>query len=129
MKDKTTAAILAWFLGGLGVHRFYLGENGVGIMYLLFCWTLIPGFIAIFEGIGYLMMNTQSFDAKYNNAAGYLPHYHAPPQQHQIAQSVTVHVPNQNVDVVQQLEKLHALRQAGVLTDAEFAAQKVKLLS
>lgn len=129
MKDKTTAAILAWFLGGLGIHRFYLGENGAGIMYLLFCWTFIPGVIAIFEGIGYLMMNTQSFDAKYNNTARYLPHHHVQPQQHQIAQSVTVHVPNQNVDVVQQLEKLHALRQAGVLTDAEFTAQKVKLLS
>ena len=34
MKDKTTAAILAFFLGGFGVHKFYLGESGLGIIYL-----------------------------------------------------------------------------------------------
>ena len=27
MKDKTTAAILAFFLGGLGAHKFYLGKK------------------------------------------------------------------------------------------------------
>ncbi len=46
MKSKSTAALLAFFLGGLGIHRFYLGQNGVGILYLLFCWTFIPAFIA-----------------------------------------------------------------------------------
>jgi TM2 domain-containing membrane protein YozV len=29
-------------LGGFGAHRFYLGQKGWGIAYLLFCWTLIP---------------------------------------------------------------------------------------
>ncbi|HEX2573335.1 MAG TPA: TM2 domain-containing protein, partial [Polyangia bacterium] len=42
MKDKNTAAILAFTLGGIGVHRFYLGQTGMGIVYLLFCWTFIP---------------------------------------------------------------------------------------
>jgi TM2 domain-containing membrane protein YozV len=31
MKDKKTAAILALFLGGLGIHRFYLGQTVKGI--------------------------------------------------------------------------------------------------
>lgn len=35
MKSKTTAAILAIFLGGLGIHRFYLGENSKGFIYLI----------------------------------------------------------------------------------------------
>ncbi|MEZ4462909.1 MAG: TM2 domain-containing protein [bacterium] len=104
MKDKTTAFLLAWFLGGFGIHKFYLGENGAGLLYLLFCWTLIPSFIAFFEGIVYLTTSTANFNAQYNNhVMGYLP---SPPQQHQIAQSVTVHVPNQGVDIVGQLEKL-----------------------
>lgn len=129
MKDKTIAFILAWFFGGLGIHKFYLGENGLGLVYLLLCWTFIPSVIAIFDGIVYLTMDTESFNRRYNNVVAYLPNQPAPPQQHQIAQSVTVQVPSQPNDVVGQLEKLHALRQAGAITDAEFAAQKVKLLA
>jgi len=53
MKDKTTAFVLAWFLGGFGAHRFYLGESGAGLLYFLFCWTLIPAFVAFFEGLVY----------------------------------------------------------------------------
>jgi hypothetical protein len=60
-KDKTTAAVLAFLLGGLGVHKFYLGESGMGIMYLLFCWTFIPALIAFIEGIMYLTMSEQAF--------------------------------------------------------------------
>jgi len=34
-KDQLTAFLLAFFLGGLGVHRFYLGYTGIGIAQLL----------------------------------------------------------------------------------------------
>lgn len=45
-KNRITAALLALFLGGFGVHKFYLGQSGVGIIYLLFCWTFIPALLA-----------------------------------------------------------------------------------
>ena len=48
-KNNTTAVLLALFLGGLGIHKFYLGETGMGILYLLFCWTYIPSIVAFFE--------------------------------------------------------------------------------
>jgi TM2 domain-containing membrane protein YozV len=48
-KSATTAVVLALFLGGLGVHKFYLGQTGMGILYLLFCWTTIPAWIALIE--------------------------------------------------------------------------------
>ena len=48
-KSNTTAVLLALFLGGLGIHKFYLGETGLGILYLLFCWTYIPSIVAFFE--------------------------------------------------------------------------------
>jgi TM2 domain-containing membrane protein YozV len=48
-KNPTTAVLLALFLGGLGAHKFYLGQTGLGIVYLLFSWTTIPGWIALIE--------------------------------------------------------------------------------
>lgn len=69
MKDKTTAALLAILLGGLGAHKFYLGRTLQGFLYLLFCWTFMPALISLFEGIHYLIMRRENFDAKYNGAA------------------------------------------------------------
>lgn len=66
MKSKTTAAILAFFLGGLGIHRFYLGQTGMGILFLLFCWTGIPSIIALIDFIRYLCMSDEEFQAKYS---------------------------------------------------------------
>ena len=49
--NKITYCVLAFFLGGIGIHKFYAGKTGAGIAYILFSWTLIPGVIAFFEGI------------------------------------------------------------------------------
>jgi len=48
-KDLTVGIILALFLGGVGAHKFYMGETGMGIFYLLFCWTGIPVLISIID--------------------------------------------------------------------------------
>ncbi len=48
-KDRTVGLLLTLFLGGVGGHRFYLGQVGLGVAYLVFCWTLIPGIIALVE--------------------------------------------------------------------------------
>lgn len=67
IKNKTTAGILAILVGGLGVHKFYLGRVGVGIVYIIFCWTMIPSLIALIEGIIYLTFNgtDEEFTVKY----------------------------------------------------------------
>jgi TM2 domain-containing membrane protein YozV len=48
-KDTTVAVLLALFLGGFGAHKFYLGKPGLGVLYLLFFWTLIPSLVALIE--------------------------------------------------------------------------------
>jgi len=55
------------FLGGFGIHKFYLGRIGWGIVYLLFCWTAIPFILGVIEGILLLVMSEQDFNRKYGN--------------------------------------------------------------
>lgn len=67
-KSRIAAALLAFFLGGIGVHKFYLGQTGFGILYLLFCWTFIPALIALIEFVLLLTMNDEKFNLKYGQA-------------------------------------------------------------
>lgn len=48
-RDPTTALLWCLFLGGIGAHRFYLKQTGLGILYLATCWTLIPACVAFVE--------------------------------------------------------------------------------
>lgn len=60
-KSKGIALLLAIFLGGFGIHRFYLGQSGAGILYLLFFWTLIPFFLSLIDIIGLLTKSKDEF--------------------------------------------------------------------
>lgn len=113
MKNKTTAAILALFLGGLGIHKFYLGKS-IGILYILFCWTLIPSIIAFIECIMLFMMSDAEFNAKYNN--GQQPNAYGYPGL------------MSNQSQADELEKLYALKEKGVITQEEFEYKKRKML-
>jgi TM2 domain-containing membrane protein YozV len=64
VKNKIVAGVLGILLGGLGIHKFYLGKIGMGILYLCFCWTGIPALIGFVEGIIYLCSNDENFQLK-----------------------------------------------------------------
>lgn len=63
-KSKLVASLLALFLGGLGIHRFYLGQWW-GLFYLLFVWTFIPSCVAFIEGIVFLCTRDAQWESKY----------------------------------------------------------------
>ncbi len=50
-RDEVVGILLALFLGGFGIHHFYLRRTGWGVLYCCFCWTPLPwvlGFIECF---------------------------------------------------------------------------------
>jgi TM2 domain-containing membrane protein YozV len=73
-KNKIVAALLAFFLGWLGIHKFYLGKTNAGIIMLL-CGTIgwvlfaippmVVGLISFIEFIIYLVKSDQQFHEDY----------------------------------------------------------------
>lgn len=79
MKKKKVAGILALILGVYGVHRFYLGQRFLGVLYLLsffitlaitieegFPAVMFPAIIGFIDAILLFVMPTEDFDERYN---------------------------------------------------------------
>ena len=66
-KSRTSAILFAFFLGGIGGHKFYLGQAGWGILYLLFCWTFIPAVVALIEMIIFITLSDEEFSRRYGS--------------------------------------------------------------
>ena len=49
--NQIVYVLFAIFLGGFGVHKFYAGKIGMGILYFLFSWSFISELIGIIEGL------------------------------------------------------------------------------
>ena len=49
---------LCLILGGIGAHKFYSGKWIQGLLYLAFCWTLIPAILALFDLLGAMFKRT-----------------------------------------------------------------------
>lgn len=64
-KSRIAAALLAFFFGIFGVHKFYLGQVGLGLLYLAFFWTTIPAIIGIVEFIILLTMSDHEFNERF----------------------------------------------------------------
>jgi TM2 domain-containing membrane protein YozV len=48
-RDEVVGVLLAIFLGCFGIHHFYVGRVGLGILYCCFCWTGIPAILGLIE--------------------------------------------------------------------------------
>ena len=75
--------------------------------------------------------DAKAYTQAMNDAQAQQPQYYAPPPQQYAPpppQPQYVAAPPSNEDVVSQLERLGALKAQGLLTEAEFNAQKAKLL-
>jgi TM2 domain-containing membrane protein YozV len=68
-RNKYIAALLAFFLGPFGIHRFYLGRNGSGIAMLVLTCTIVGLIVsapwALVDMVRYLIMSDREFEARY----------------------------------------------------------------
>ena len=119
MKSKSTATLLAFFLGMFGAHKFYLGDNGMGILYIiitLFGWilffipTLILYIAVIIEFILLLVMTESDFDVKYNNSVSSNPSI------------------NNKKNSIETINHLHEMKEKGILSEEEFIQKKDELM-
>lgn len=61
-KSKLVTFLLCWFLGVFGVHRFYVGKIGTGIL-----WLLTGGLFGVGILVDMIMILTNSFRDKDGN--------------------------------------------------------------
>ncbi|MDE6270476.1 MAG: NINE protein [Muribaculaceae bacterium] len=66
-KSRGIAALLAIFIGSLGIHYFYCGKNTAGVLTILLTvvtcgiWSIIP----FVQGIYMLCITNEEFERKY----------------------------------------------------------------
>jgi len=142
MKSKVTAALLALFLGDLGIHRFYLGETGMGVLYLIMGifggLTILIGIgwfiliilviICLIDFIRYLTMSDEEFNHLYNQQRAHYSTYSAPVNQpiYEKREEPKQDPFKNKADAIRQLKEL---LDSGVLTQEEFDAEKYKILN
>ncbi len=84
LKDKNITGILALLLGWAGIHRFYLNQVGLGILYVLLMFTGISFLLGVIDAIAFFSMDQDRFDIKYNRE-----HFRASPRQEATRPSAT----------------------------------------
>lgn len=115
-KSKTTATVLSFFLGGLGIDRFYLGYTGLGILKLL-----TAGVFGILTLIDFIRILTGSL-----GPADGSPYLEIADREQ--IQSFMARSSQPAVDPLDELRKLSELKTKGILSDEEFSALKAKTL-
>lgn len=148
MKNKVVAGILAIIFAGLGIHSFYLGQPGKGIIYLLITgfsffvgfiipvfWiiTFIVGLVSFITGIILLCESEDSFNLKYNKGYSMQQRPLASQQRwNNAASQPSVYQPKNTKterNKTDMLMELKELLDKGILTQEEFEKEKQKILN
>jgi TM2 domain-containing membrane protein YozV len=120
MRNRTAAILICFFGGGLGIHKFYLGKNVEGILYLVFFWTFVPSLISFFEFLGLCFMSDREFDARFN--------YANPGQLGQNSSYPVVSPGRSTKEATATLHDLKKLYEDGIITAEEYEVKRRKML-
>jgi len=123
-KDWLVTLLFSIFLGGLGIHRFYVGKIGTGIL-----WLLTGGCLGIGALVDIIMIATENFtddsnrlivqDSRKNPNYGYSS----------ASYNTNGATKSSREDVLDQIEKLAKLRDSGAITLEEYEQKKTILMS
>ena len=128
MKNKYIAAALGFWAGIFGLHHWYLGNTVRGILYLLFFWTMIPWIISLIESVMFLAMSDNEFNAQYNH--GLVQNSAATLAPHGAIFSLKNRTSAGSSRInTAELAKLYELKKTGALTEAEYEAEKKRIIA
>ena len=63
--NRVLIGVLAILLGGLGIHRFMLGDMVGGILRIVLSFLCVGGILGLIEGIIYLTKTDEEFHQTY----------------------------------------------------------------
>ena len=66
IKNQKLAIRFSFIFGGLGLHRFYLGQYLKGRLYLMFSWTLVPMIVGWVDAFRTMKMSPFNFQQRYS---------------------------------------------------------------
>lgn len=129
MKNKTTAGLLALFLGGWGVHYFYIGNNNKAVAYLLVTifglgvGAFVIEIMSIIDAIGFFSMTDEEFEKIYignerENSVG-------SNNQKKTANNVN----DELTEKYQKLKRYKELLDMNAITEEDFSELKNKILA
>ena len=125
-KEWVVTIILCFFFGGWGVHRFYVGKVGTGLLML---FTLGGFFIWWF--IDLIMIACEAFRDKEGRKIPYSSQPQTSKVTHTISDAKSDSTADQKLDkkIATELRELSSLKEEGILTEAEFDKKKKELLN
>ncbi len=114
MKNRITAGLLAIFLGGFGIHQFYLGRSDYGILSIIFFWTGIPALIGLYQGIVMLTQSDEDFRQHWNLD--------------EVADTTGGAFGSSSKSKAEELKRYYDLYKDGAITEEEYEQKKKDLL-
>lgn len=119
-RDWLVTLLFSIFLGGLGIHRFYVGKIGTGIL-----WLLTGGCLGIGALVDIIMIATENFTDDQNRLIVQDQRKNPRPAYVYANSGATKSARDEALD---QLEKLAKLRDSGAISQEEYEQKKAVIM-